>query len=303
MKIRESLHRAGAVLRAEIAATKARDLDLDAGDLTMFTLPLLVRAIGLLTIGAVPLLVVRGGDDVDALLIPLIGSVALVIICTAVVSWLTSVIISGLVVMVMYRTGPAMSSRLVMRILNDSFRRISDSSSHLTLVALVAGLLSLAIGLPTRPGDENANSVIDDLLAAQVGVLLAVLAFSFIAESIRSAADIVDDQSLMLAWPWALLIACASWVTATAFGPFEVVRMLTILLNEWLPATVDGVPRRQVIGDLLPPNAKLWAILGPLPVIAVVWAIEAWRRDGFTHVRRFLEDVPTYPSGTRPDTT
>ena len=28
--------------------------------------------------------------------------------------------------------------------------------------------------------------------------------------------------------------------------------MLTILLNDWLPAVVDGVPRQQVIGELLP---------------------------------------------------
>lgn len=293
-----SLHRARAVLHAEISAIRRRDPDVDAGDLTMFTVPLLVRAAGVLAIGVVPLLVVRSSDDADSLLVPLIGSVALVVISTAVVAWLTAIVISGLVVMILYRTGPAASSQLVVRILTDSFRRISDSSSHLTLLALVAGLLSLAIGLPTRRSDDLANSVIDDLLAAQVGVLLTVLAIAFIAESIRSAADIVDDQSLMLAWPWALVIACVSWTAATAFGPFEITRMLTILLNDWLPAVVDGVPRQQVIGELLPAGARWWAAFGPVPVIALIWVIEAWRRDGFTHLRDFLsgeDDVP----GTR----
>ncbi len=292
---RASLRRAQSVLSAEISAIRSRDPDLDAGDLTTFTMPLLVRALGILALGVVPLLVIRSGDDTDSLLVPLIGSVALVMICTAVVAWLTSIVISGLVVMILYRTGPAASSRLVIRTLTDSFRRVSDATSYLTLLALVAGLVSLAIGLPTRRGDDLANSVIDDLLAAQVGVLLAVLGLAFVAESIRSAADVVDDQSLMLAWPWALLIACVSWTVATTFGPFEITRMLTILLNEWLPAMVDGVSRRQVIAELLPPGARWWAALGPLPVIALVWVIEAWRRDGLTHLRDFLQgedDVP-----------
>ena len=117
------------------------------------------------------------------------------------------------------------------------------------------------------------------------------MGFAFVAESIRCAADIVDDQSLMLAWPWALLIACLSWMVATIVGPFETTRMLTILLNEWLPAMVDGTPRAQVIADLLPSSARWWAAFGPLPIIAAIWAFEAWRRDGFTHVRDFLDGV------------
>ena len=34
------------------------------------------------------------------------------------------------------------------------------------LLTLVAGLISLAIGLPTRRGDELSNPVLEDLLAA-----------------------------------------------------------------------------------------------------------------------------------------
>jgi hypothetical protein len=271
-----------------MAAIRRKDLDLDPGDLTSFTFPLLVRLVGVLAVGLVPLVVIRSGGDADSLLVPLGGSLALAIICTAVVAWLVSIVLSGLVVMVFYRNPPRASSQLVARTLTESFERVSDTTSHLMLLALVAGLISLAIGLPTRPGDDLANSVLDDLLAAQVAVLLAALGFAFVAESIRCATDIVDDQSLLLAWPWSLVIACLSWILATAVGPFETTRMLTILLNEWLPAVVDGMPRAQVIADLLPPGARWWAAFAPLPVIMAVWASEAWRRDGFTHVREFL---------------
>ena len=207
-----------AVLSAEVAAIRRRDPDLNAGDITTFTFPLMLRLVGVLAVGLVPLMVIRSGGDTDALLVPLVGSLALAIICTAVVAWLVSIVISGLVVMVLYRTGPRASSQVVVRTLTESFERVSDATSHIMLLALVAGLVSLAIGLPTRPGDELANSVLEDLLAAQVAVLLAALGFAFVAESIRCAADIVDDQSMMLAWPWALIIACVSWMLATTIG-------------------------------------------------------------------------------------
>jgi len=265
-----SFRRARSVLNAELASIRRSDPDVDAGDITLFTLPLVVRAAGIAVIGVVPLLVVRNGAVENSQLVPINGSTALVIICAAVVAWLTAIVISGLIVMILYRTRPASSSQLVARILTDSFMRIDDSTSALALVALLAGLVSLAFGLPTRSSDELSNPVLEDLLAAQVGVLLAVLGIAFIGESIRSSADIVDDQSLLLAWPWALVISCISWVLATVAGPFEATRMLTILLNEWLPATVDGQPRSQVIADLVPPSARWWVAFGPLPVIAVI---------------------------------
>ena len=296
MAARYSWRNARSVLAEELAAIRRRDPAVRAGAITVFTLPLLAGLVGVLIVGVVPLIVVRSSPDTDSLLVPLVGSVALVVICTAVVAWLTSVVISGLVVMLAYRTGPAASSLLVIRTLTASFHRVSDWTSHITLLALVAALVSLAIGLPTRSADERANSVLDDLLASQVAVLFAVLGLAFLAESVRCAADIVDDQSLMLAWPWALLIACASWSLASVVGPFETVRLLTILLGEWLPATVDGVPRAQVIADMLPPNARWWAALGPLPVIAAIWAFSAWRLDGFTHLRDFLDGTDDVPA-------
>ena len=241
-------------------------------------------------IGVVPLLVVRNGSDDNAELIPILGSLALVLICAAVVSWLLSVVISGLVVMVLYQTRPAASSKLVTRILTESFMRVDDIVSALMLLALLAGLVSLAFGLPIRSGDEQANPVIDDLLTAQVGVFIVTLGIMFIGESIRSAADIVDDQSLLLAWPWALLIGCASWVLATVAGPFEATRMLTLLLHDWLPAYVDGTPRDEVIRGLVPPGARWWVAFGALPVITLIWAYQAWRHEGFGYLRGFVQD-------------
>jgi hypothetical protein len=196
-----SFRRPRSVLNAELASIRRSDPDVDAGDITLFTLPLVVRAAGIAVIGVVPLLVVRNGAVENSQLVPIIGSTALVSICAAVVDWLTAIVISGLIVMILYRTRPTSSSQLVARILTDSFMRIDDSTSALALVALLAGLVSLAFGLPTRSSDELSNPVLEDLLAAQVGVLLAVLGIAFIGESIRSSADIVDDQSLLLAWP------------------------------------------------------------------------------------------------------
>jgi len=278
------------VLRAEVASIRRHDPDVDAGEIAGFTLPLLLRVVGVGAIGVVPLLVVRNGSDDNAELIPILGSLALVLICAAVVSWLLSVVISGLVVMVLYQTRPAASSKLVTRILTESFMRVDDIVSALMLLALLAGLVSLAFGLPIRSGDEQANPVIDDLLTAQVGVFIVTLGIMFIGESIRSAADIVDDQSLLLAWPWALLIGCASWVLATVAGPFEATRMLTLLLHDWLPAYVDGTSRDEVIRGLVPPGARWWVAFGALPVITLIWAYQAWRHEGFSYLRGFVQD-------------
>jgi len=287
---RLSLTRARSVLRAEVASIRRHDPDVDAGEIAGFTLPLLLRVVGVGAIGVVPLLVVRNGSDDNAELIPILGSLALVLICAAVVSWLLSVVISGLVVMVLYQTRPAASSKLVTRILTESFMRVDDIVSALMLLALLAGLVSLAFGLPIRSGDEQANPVIDDLLTAQVGVFIVTLGIMFIGESIRSAADIVDDQSLLLAWPWALLIGCASWVLATVAGPFEATRMLTLLLHDWLPAYVDGTSRDEVIRGLVPPGARWWVAFGALPVITLIWAYQAWRHEGFSYLRGFVQD-------------
>lgn len=283
--------RVRAVLGHELAAARSRGPDVDPRDIAEFTMPLLARAVGVGIIGVIPLLVIRNTETANETMLPLLASGALVFICAAVVAWLFSVVISGLVVMVVYRTRPGPTSHLVTRMLRDSFLRVDDSTSAIVLVALLAGLISLAIGLPTRTSDEQANSVIDDLLASQLGVLIFVLGFAFIAEAVRSAADIVDDQSPLLAWPWALLIASASWALATVAGPFEATRMLTVLLHEWLPAYVDGRPSAELIAEIVPPDARWWLAFGALPLIAAVWAYQAWQHGGLVELRRFLRAV------------
>jgi hypothetical protein len=287
---RPSLQHVRSVLGAEFAAIRNRDPDIDAGDVTSFTMPLLLGLLGVLAIGIVPLVVVQSSAKTDSLLVPLAGSLALAAVCTAVVAWLTAIVLSGVVVMVLYRTRPKAASRLVVQTLFTSFSRVEDTTGRIALLAIVAGLLSLAIGLPNRYGGESGTTVLDDLLAAQVACLVAALSVAFVAESIRCAADIVDDQSLLLAWPWALIIASLGWSLATVVGPFETTRMVSILLNGWLPAVVDGQPRAQFIAELLPSSARWWAAFGPLPVIWLIWGVEAWRHGGLKHMRKFLAD-------------
>ncbi|WP_326544995.1 hypothetical protein QGN32_14085 [Mycolicibacterium sp. ND9-15] len=273
------------VLSTEWDAVRNRRLDLNPADLTRFTFPLLLGLAGVLAFGALPMVVIRSSATTDDVLVPLLGSLALTAVGTAVMTWLIATVVSGLVLVVVYRTPPATSSRLVIRTVVDSFDRVSDTTARLATLALVAGLVALAIGLPTRDDDELAHSVIEDLLAAQVGALLAALGIAYLAEAVRCAAEVVDRQSLLLAWPWSLGISCVSWIVATSVGPFHTSRLLAILLNEWLPATVNGRPRAEVIADLLPAGANWWAAFALLPVIAVVWAVEARRHDGFAQLR------------------
>lgn len=243
-----------------------------------------------LALGVVPLIVIRLGDDADELLVPLVGSLALAVVCTAVVTWLLSVVISGIVIMFIYRQRPVLMSDKVSDVVAESFGRVSSFTSDATLVTLVAGLLALAVGLPTRSGDELAHSVIEDLLTAQVACLLVLLAFGFLSEAIRSAVDIVDDQSILLAWPWALVISVLSAVLAGAAGPFEVTAIVARLLGEWLPAYVDGVPRAQVIADIVPADARTWVLLATFPVVAAVWTVQVVRHGGRQPLRRLFRD-------------
>lgn len=285
--------RTRAILAQEMAAVRSQDADLDAADVTAFGLPLLWRAILLVGIGLIPLMVVRMGDDVDDTVIPLIASFALAAVCSAVITWLVAIVISALVTMALYRKPPRQSSRLVVRVLDDSFGRINDATSNLMLLALVVGLVALAVGLPERSSADQEHSVVEDLLASQIAILLAVLAVAFMAEAFRASADIVDDQSPALAWPWALLIVGAAWVISTVAGPLEFSAMVRKLLVEWLPASVDGVPRDQIIDEAMPRGARWWASFGALPVITVIWWVQAIRNDGFAALRASGVDPPS----------
>jgi hypothetical protein len=284
------LRRARTVLAVELAAVRRQDPDFDAVGLGRFGAPLLLRLLGVLALGVVPLIVIRMGDDADEMLVPLVGSLALAVVCTAVVTWLLSIVISGAVIMIIYRQRPALMSDKVVAISTESFGRVSAFTSDATLVTLVAGLLGLAVGLPTRSGDALEHSVIEDLLTAQVACLLVLLAFGFLAESIRAAADIVDDQSILLAWPWALVITTASVIVASVAGPFEITAIVARLLAEWLPAEVNGVPRVEVIAEIVPANARWLVLLAAFPVMLAVWGVQVVRHGGVEPLRRLFLD-------------
>ena len=71
--------------------------------------------------------------------------------------------------------------------------------------------------------------------------------------------------------------------------------MLVILLNDWLPPVVNGVPRQQLIAELLPSSARWWVAFGPLPLIFGLWAYLAWREHGLAHMRKILADDQSAP--------
>jgi hypothetical protein len=116
-----SFRQARSALSEEFAAIRSRAPDLDAGHITIFSIPLVLGLVGVLAIGVVPLIVVRSSADTDSVLVPLAGSFALTAICTAVVAWLTANVLSGVVVMVLYRTSPRAASQLVVRTMVESF--------------------------------------------------------------------------------------------------------------------------------------------------------------------------------------
>lgn len=269
------------ILADELAAVRRQDPDLDAADVTAFAVPLLWRAILIALAGVLPLTVIRMSDDADAILVPLVASFALAAVSAAVVTWLVAVIISAVVTMALYRKPARSSSQLVVRVLDDSFSRIDEATSNLMLLALVVGLIALAVGLPSRRNTDLEYSVVEDLLAAQVALLLAVLAAAFLAEACRASADLVDDQSPALAWPWALLIVIVAWVIATVAGPLEFTTMVRRLLTEWLPGTVNDLPRDQAIDEIMPAGARWWATFGAVPVLTAIWYVQARRLHGF----------------------
>ncbi len=269
--------RAKAVLAAEWDAMKRTDPDVHARDLADFAGPLLLRALMITVVSVIPLIVVRMGDGADDLFVPVIASFALAAVCTAVITWLVAIVMSALITMVLYRKPAATTSKLVVELSTDSFRRITDGTSVLMMLALVGGLVALGVGLPARRNADLAHSVIDDLLTSQIAILLGVLAIAFVAEAIRVAADMTDDQSPLLAWPWALIIVTTSWVLASAAGPLEITSIVRKLLVEWLPAMVNDEPQAQVIDALIPHDARWWASFGAIPVLVLIWWIQRRR--------------------------
>ncbi|MDL9938372.1 hypothetical protein QSJ18_16600 [Gordonia sp. ABSL1-1] len=271
---------------------RGRDPDLDASDITEFSGPLLAAGLIVLTVGLLPLIGTRITDHGDdAIFGPLIGSFALAAVCTTAIAWLLTIVICGMIVLIVYRVSPRVASATTEQAVRASFHRISDMTSTITLVALISGLVSLAIGLPGLSSSDQETSVLEELLSAQVACLLLALVFGFTAEAIRTAAEILGSQVQAIAWLGALVITTIAYYLAATAGPFEPIALTRNLLTDWLPADVDGVPRAEIIADALPRSARAWAAGAILPFVGVTWAFTAWRTGELAKLRNSIRDA------------
>jgi hypothetical protein len=250
----------------------------DARSIVRYSLPLGARLIGVAAVAAVPTLAIHLGSGNDDERVAILGSLALAAAASAVVTWAAAVAVAGLTVIIRARTGdprqddknPHTESRRIFEVLGESLDRISDSTSHLATLALVAGLVSLAIGLPAT---SNGKSVLDELLASQVAVLIAVLGFAFIAEAIRCGAVLLDPTKPN--WTAALTYTAAIWLIVTLSPPFQTTRMMEILLRDW---DDSGDSAAKAVADL-PPHVGLLVPVGGLVVMILVHMLDV-RRHG-----------------------
>ncbi|WP_267626600.1 hypothetical protein [Gordonia sputi] len=270
---------------AEWHVIRGRDPDLDAVEISEFSGPLLAGGLVIATVGVLPLVGTRLSDSADSLFGPLIGSFALAAVCTTTVAWLLSALISGLVVLIVYDVGPKVASAATEGAMRGSFARIEGAASSVTLVALISGLISLAIGLPSMASSDDESSVIEELLSAQVACLLLVLMLGFTVESIRTAAEILGSQVRVIGWLGSLAIVLTSFYIASSAGPFAPVKLTRNILEAWLPAEVDGVSRAQVISDVMPNNSYLWSMLIIAPFVIIMWFATAWRLGAIRNLR------------------
>lgn len=270
---------------AEWHVIRGRDPDLDAVEISEFSGPLLAGGLVIAIVGVLPLVGTRLSDSADSLFGPLIGSFALAAVCTTTVAWLLSALISGLVVLIVYDVGPKVASAATEGAMRGSFARIEGAASSVTLVALISGLISLAIGLPSMASSDDESSVIEELLSAQVACLLLVLMLGFTVESIRTAAEILGSQVRVIGWLGSLAIVLISFYLASSAGPFAPVKLKRNILEAWLPAEVDGVSRAQVISDVMPNNSYLWSMLIIAPFVIIMWFATAWRLGAIRNLR------------------
>ncbi|MET0994451.1 MAG: hypothetical protein ABWY20_10365 [Mycobacterium sp.] len=144
------------MLSAEVDAIRRRDPDLDAGDITTFTLPLLVRALGVLAVGVVPLIVIRNSGETDALLVPLVGRWRWPSSAPWVVAWLVSIVISGLVVMVLF---PDRAARIIATRGADTDRIVRAGQRRRVAhhAARAAGRADLVGHRPTHPPERRTG--------------------------------------------------------------------------------------------------------------------------------------------------
>ncbi|MGV9481699.1 hypothetical protein [Gordonia aichiensis] len=274
-----------ALAAAEWHVIRGRDPDLDPVEISEFSGPLLAGGVVVAVVGVLPLVGTRLSDSADSLFGPLIGSFALAAVCTTAVAWVLSALISGFVVLIVYDASPRVASAATESAVRGSFGRIEGAASSVTLVALISGLISLAIGLPNLTSSDDESSIIEELLSAQVACLLLVLMLGFTVESVRTAAEILGSQVRVIGWLGSLLIVLVSFYLASTAGPFAPVKLTRNILEAWLPAEVDGVPRAKVVADVLPAQSYLWTMLGIAPFVIVAWFVTAWRLGALRSLR------------------
>lgn len=273
------------LVASEWRIIRGRDPDIDAHEISEFSGPLLAGAIMVVVVGLLPLVGVRLTDDSEATFGPLVGSFALAAVCTTTVAWLIAVVLAGFVVLIVYDASPKAASAVTEQAVRSSFGRIEDATGKVTLLALISGLVSLAIGLPAMSSSDDETSVLEQLLAAQVACLLLVLVLGFTVEAIRTTAEILGSQIKAISWLGALVITLVAFYLAATVGPFEPIALTRNLLDAWLPAEVEGVPRAEVVADLVPSSAGWWSALVIAPFVLITWTITAWRFGELRHLR------------------
>lgn len=270
---------------AEWQVIRGRDPDLDPVEISEFSGPLLAGGVVIAVVGVLPLVGTRLSDTSDSLFGPLIGSFALAAVCTTAVAWVLSALVAGFVVLIVYDASPKVASAATEAAVRGSFGRIEGAASSVTLVALISGLISLAIGLPNLTSSDDESSVIEELLSAQVACLLLVLMLGFTVESVRILAEILGSQVRVIGWLGSLVIVLVTFYLASTAGPFSPVKLTRNILEAWLPADVDGVPRAQVVADVLPAQSYLWTMLAIAPFVIVTWFVTAWRLGALRSLR------------------
>ncbi|MEP9394470.1 hypothetical protein ABLE94_19745 [Gordonia sp. VNK1] len=277
------LRGSGRLMTAEWRVIRGKDPDLDALDLTEFSGPLLASGLVVAVVGVLPLIGTRLISD--AAFGPLVGSFALAGVATSAVAWMLSIVIAGLVVLIVYHVSPKAASATTEQAARASFQRINDATSSVTLVALISGLVSLALALPAMQSSDDESSVLEELLSAQIACLLLALVLGFSVEAIRSVSAILGSQVQVIASIGAFVITLISFYLASSVGPFEPVSLTRTLLDSWLPADVDGVPRDQVIDDLLPAHARAYIAAAITPYLAILWLVLGRRSGDLARLR------------------
>ncbi|MGW0037030.1 hypothetical protein [Gordonia sp. NPDC003376] len=277
------------ILAAEWRVIRGHDPDLDPIAITEYSGPLLVAGIAIAIVGILPLVGTHLGSD--AVFGPLIGSFALAAVATTTIAWLLATVLAGLVVLVVYHASPKTATMTTEHAARASFDRITGISSSVTLIAFISGLVSLAIALPRLESTDDEDSVLARLLSAQVACLLLALVLAFTVEALRTATAILGSQVKVIASVGGLLITLVAFHLAATVGPFEPIALTRTLLDAWLPATVDGTPRDEVIADLLPGSAHLWTALTVTGYVVVMWLLLGWRTGDLRRLRAAVRIV------------